>query len=117
MSKLTPQILAMYLGQQVFVPEENKTGILSSTSWHHGEIVILDVQYSEKDDYTVLNENNDITRVKPILRKLQDMTEEEHLEIERLPDAYWGQLNADQFAYLLSKSFDLFGLIESGDAI
>ena len=75
--KLTPQILAMYLGCEVFVPESNKKGKLTSISDYGDEIIMLDVQYPQEGDYDVLNEDHNITRVKPILRRLSDMTEEE----------------------------------------
>lgn len=62
--------------------------------------------------------------VKPILRPLSDMTEEEKFEIQQISG--WVDYNhyinqgfckPEVFKYLLSKSFDLFGLIESGLAI
>lgn len=66
-------------------------------------------------------------RIKPILRQLSDMTEEEHKEHESLQTNYGevgcgciGTLivdNGKSIVYLLSKHFDLFGLIEAGLAI
>lgn len=61
--------------------------------------------------------------VKPILHHLRDMTEAQFIELAKLQKR--GLLNgvdidaleAEQFRYLLSKHFDLFGLIESGLAI
>lgn len=96
-----------------------------------------------------------IEEVKPILRPLSSMTEEEAVEfckiettenrhhlieihevkqnevwysdgsrfqgdgIDELNDLFihFNHLSANQFAWLLSKSFDLFGLIESNQAI
>jgi hypothetical protein len=93
--------------------------------------------------------------VKPILRKLETMTEEEAKEVVKIETAprfqatidicevtdkavwyidgsrfqadgvdelqdlyfYFGQLSSNQFRYLLSRSFDLFGLIPAGLAI
>jgi hypothetical protein len=88
--------------------------------------------------------------IKPILRPLSDMTEEEAIKYLRLKhNAYSGEYeiklrdngfwwlfktiasderfkffgemldesNSDQFRWLLSKGFDLFGLIEAGLAI
>jgi hypothetical protein len=77
--------------------------------------------------------------VKPILRPLSDMTEEEATEVGRRGSEGWNIIakgepiscNADvsklglgvvhrqaaETAYLLSRGFDLFGLIESGEAI
>ena len=64
--------------------------------------------------------------VKPILRRLEDMTEEERVK-EYFPtmgerDINGGEYTEDfetpqTFAWLLSKSFDLFNLIDSGLAI
>lgn len=58
---------------------------------------------------------------KPILRPLSDMTEEEFLEGQHGLDynVRFGyiKVNGVITAYLLSKHFDLFGLIESGQAI
>ena len=62
------------------------------------------------------------------LRPLPDMTEEELREIEIITERkYWGiedyvelhawKLTPAEFHYLLSHGFDLFGLIESGEAI
>jgi hypothetical protein len=62
---------------------------------------------------------------KPILRPLSSMTEEEcfkldwsylHTSGEKI-DHEPENLNPDEIIYLLSKGFDLFGLIESGLAI
>lgn len=152
--KLTPSILAMYLGCKVFVPETNKTGTFEGINWVKEEdgstlTVIIDVHYSHaKDDWDVLNENDDITRVKPVLRKLSSTTEEERLHLLNAP-AHWAvtatldsktgmleevnawepghletmrtwwpnKMSPEHFKYLLSKHFDLFGLIDAGLAI
>lgn len=58
---------------------------------------------------------------KLILRPLSDMTDEEYWEADKLqmPIKEFGeyQFSAEQYRYLLSKHFDLFGLIEAGLAI
>jgi hypothetical protein len=61
---------------------------------------------------------------KPILRPLSDMTEEEKIELKlnmvqattlnHAPEIMW---TFEQMRILLSKCFDLFGLIEAGLAI
>lgn len=138
------------------MPETNKSGRLEGITWTKEDIVILDIRYSEeKDDWDVLNENDDITRVKPLLRRLSDMTEEEattyllkdpsmadvqDFEIMEIKADYikfsTGKLRqgngfiyeaeeglpitwhtSEQFHYLLSKSFDLWGLIDANLAI
>lgn len=57
--------------------------------------------------------------IKPIVRKLSDMTEEEKLYALRLGNSYTDTWigGANRTAHLLSKHFDLFGLIEAGLAI
>lgn len=64
--------------------------------------------------------------IKLILRRLSDMSEEEKKELEATkalqrpsPVHHVAMLvwTADSFAWALSKSFDLFGLIDSGLAI
>ena len=54
--------------------------------------------------------------LKPILRPLSDMTLEERKESYRLKDDL-GIGTVELFRWLLSKGFDLFGLIEAGLAI
>lgn len=73
--------------------------------------------FKDRNSYVV-----EIERITLILRKLSDMTEEERVEADlsrgdgdgcdnpAIPEAY-------EFKYLLSKHFDLFGLIESNLAI
>lgn len=69
--------------------------------------------------HTVLFSEN---RVKPILRPLSDMTEEE-INIRMMLANKWSPFNndimcsAEQVNYLLKSGFDLFGLIEAGLAI
>jgi hypothetical protein len=65
---------------------------------------------------------------RPILRPLSDMTEVEATELEairgidkKIPCPHFNNIHqtkhGEQLRYLLSKRFDLFGLIESGLAI
>lgn len=66
-----------------------------------------------------------ISSVKPILRKLDSMTEEEYEEyknigIEESKENWKYQYTIEssrKMVYLLSRHFDLFNLIESGQAI
>ena len=53
--------------------------------------------------------------IKLILRPLNDMTDEEEKESGDNPETVFEA--AEQIEYLLSKHFDLFGLIEAGLAI
>jgi hypothetical protein len=63
----------------------------------------------------------DYIKIKPILRPLSDMTDKEYQEVSylHLPVKEFGeyQFSAEMYKYLLSKHFDLFGLIEAGFAI
>lgn len=56
---------------------------------------------------------------KPLLRKLDSMTEEERGEFYSLNNTHHNkeQCEARNTFYLLSKHFDLFNLIESGEAL
>ena len=65
------------------------------------------------------------TTIKPILRPLSSMTGEEKKELEKIEkNEYVADAGIEQdiwtskeFLYLLSKHFDLFGLIDAGLAI
>ena len=56
---------------------------------------------------------------KPLLRRLENMTEEEKSEYNKRKQrkGYMAQVHADNTLWLLSKSFDLFHLIPAGLAI
>lgn len=54
---------------------------------------------------------------KLLLRPLSDMTDSELTEFNRLRISFEIGLSPEGFRYLLSKHFDLFGLIEAGLAI
>ena len=56
---------------------------------------------------------------RPILRRLKSMSEEEKTEYNKMKQrkGYMAQIHAENTLWLLSKHFDLFGLIESGQAI
>jgi hypothetical protein len=56
-------------------------------------------------------------KVKPILRRLSDMTEEESEEIGLNPTYPHVNFNPFEFIYLVDNGFDLFGLIDLGLAI
>lgn len=68
---------------------------------------------------TIIGVNERKWKVKPVLRPLSDMTNE---ELEHMTDATRRNKSmiyqhAERTAYLLSQGFDLFGLIESRLAI
>lgn len=80
--------------------------VLVNVKSEHGRIMELAYLYCE---------------VKPILRPLSDMTEEEYMEVQYRVDkiglGYDAQQGAEITRYLLSKHFDLFGWIPAGLAI
>ena len=110
--------LHLYLGCEVYVERYDKIGTLVMVS-------------SESRMGWVRLRNPDISEwqeIKPILRPLSDMTEEEKddfadhgYEFEdngELPVNIWKGVNmSGHVLWLLSKGFDLFGLIEAGLAI
>lgn len=162
--KLTPQILAMYLGRECMIEanEGNKETVLKLMA-----VNITGYAFFDDSEYT--EDPIAIEFVKPILRRLEDMAEEEALEFTKylygkmfgladeikdsisvLSDSAdqigWicsghekerigitievdrgielsldgDKMKVNQFdciALLLSKHFDLFGLIDSGEAI
>lgn len=58
---------------------------------------------------------------KPLLRPLSDMTDEETRQYKNIRIKFYSdnecEKNAARFQWLLSRHFDLFGLIESGQAL
>lgn len=103
MEKNTKDYLHLYLGCEAYWQEEG----YKST-------------YSRPIDFDMLR---DADWIKPILRPLSSMTEEEGNELEMMGhNAVVNKFEINQFhaartRYLLSKGFDLFGLIEAGLAI
>ena len=85
-----------------------------------------EIQFFEEDGINVFEypEYNDFEKVKLILRPLSDMTEEEKLFVYNF-DIWLGgmsvneslPINAEITYFLLSKHFDIFGLIPAGLAI
>lgn len=150
MKKLTPQILAMYLGCQC---KAQINYFEQSPQWVNGtifgvslsSIIVLPKDVNGKNwPHTV--SFDDFSKVELCLGRLSDMTEEEAREFAKLEGwgenlenivvtdralefeqvlsvtrqqcvSWFSRLRPDAFAYLLSKSFDLFGLIDAGEAI
>lgn len=147
--KLTPNLLALYLGCKVKC-DDGRIRILTGICQASDSSTSFRIQTRMDDKSNVYWQ--DIDMISLLLRKLEDMTEEEAREClemkynigqgiridERRDSGYWYQhlgfdgtpINGRQFiyfiqltespkqvAYLLSKSFDLFGLIESSEAI
>lgn len=140
-------VLHLYLGQQCET-DDGKRGRLAGIDLCQmdNSIVMITVRFTDDpfDNYDVYNDNEKMDRVKPILRRLQSMMEDEAVEMynhlypnSTAPKVVCADIikslltkkglynegqdsfieYVDWFPYLLSKSFDLFGLIDSGQAI
>lgn len=114
--------LHLYLGCECQT-DEGKIGWFSGFDVCERDysITMITVRFSDKsDDWTVLNDNEECDRIKLILRPLSDMTEEEdQIELPKhnrgeFIDMHW---YPEGYVWLLSKGFDLFGLIDEGLAI
>lgn len=130
--EVTPQIAALYLGQKCDVEwliDYKSCGIQKGVVWT--DIVFEDFMLkwiAQKD-----------VKIIPYLRRLSSITDEEALDLYNIkfgesvvrnwPSAlhWWHDLNGDElwvmeaqignpriWLYLLSKGFDLFGLIDAG---
>lgn len=112
MEKKITDYLHFYLGQ------ECKWRVLSDSDeeWTKSnvDLKMLDVLYDRQP-----------FEIKPILRPLSNMTQEEFRDTELSSHPkFWTALPTDEYhmklssvVYMLKKGFDLFGLIESGLAI
>lgn len=100
--KNTKDYLHLYLGCEVVI-EKSSYWCVHEFDYHKGEKRLL------LPSVLTWVRNNEMI-VKPILRPLSDMTEEEDaIDCDLSP--------AEKFRFRLSKDFDLFGLIEAGLAI
>lgn len=81
---------------------------------HKGQIVVI-------DSVLLASIEQGLLVVKPILRPLSDMTEEESNEVQCAVDkngiGFYPTEHAEIVRYLLSLQFDLFGWIDAGLAI
>lgn len=138
--------LHYYMGCKAITTDDNEQAELVGVSDDNAHLV---------HDGTGSYGTCDISGVKPILRRLEDMTEVEGVDLAKLqhnPTRHkdievlyiktehlhyidgtrwsgdgvseyneyfvdFSQMKADQFHYLLSKGFDLFGLIDAGLAV
>lgn len=78
--------LRYYFGCEVLVPESNKRGKFTGFDWDDDQsIIMFTVRYSDDlDDFDVLNDWLPIRRIKPILRRLESITEEEKKELAKI---------------------------------
>lgn len=108
-SKKIEDYLHLYLGCELLSKSTGEVvATLLGVVGNEAHFKVSGVKYSARCD-----------NYKPILRPLSDMTEEERSELIYLQNAdqraYYEM--AAQVKYLISKYFDLFGLIEAGLAI
>ena len=143
MKQLTPQILGMYLGCRIMVTRGRwkVTGTLGGVD-SNGSVMLRDstTNFTPDEDWIENDRGFDILSdgVKPVLRRLEDMTEGEAYEYgivakvwhDGTAESYMrkksfasrehavvGKYRVAGLMFLLSKSFDLFNLIDSGLAI
>lgn len=108
--KKVEDYIHLYLGCECYDTFRKVTGILTAIFKNS---VRIDNGYGQWH----------ISTIKPILRRLETMTEEEANELDwRFPveedaNIVIKNLNPDEFLYLLKQGFDLFNLIEEGLAI
>lgn len=137
--KLTPEILAMYLGCNLFFesrvgnPKAKESKLLGVSIDRAGTHLTL-LPKGHASSNTIWYSTSDFYNFKPILRRLVSMTEEEMKQVwvleydcpfdpmeSELDDITWNfdseSWSVKAFQWLLSKGFDLFGLIDAGLAI
>lgn len=118
--------IQFYLWCDVLIPEDGKIGKLIGVDMYP-ECSIFNITHADGDDYSVLNDfgtndERDIDRIKPILRPLSDMTDEEinhkrSILTETKDYSKYERQVAEMFHYMITRGFDLFDLIPSGQAI
>lgn len=135
MKKELKDYLHLYLGCECILDDHN-TGILIGfdSQLHNKEVemVCYTIWDKKDDDWMVYNDDSSFERIKPILRPLSDMTEDEFYEFKSFADNDCSKMihiknvkdittnlfhEFEASRFLLSKHFDLFGLIDSGLAV
>jgi len=132
------EVAHLYIGCKVKYPDSDDKMIVATLSGVNSQS--FETTYSRKKkgcigDYITSNDGKQrghncyIENVKPILRSLSSLTEEEATEGLGYDNLIYkpfkvcnnfssrSVFSAKEFVFLLSKGFDLFGLIESGEAI
>lgn len=129
-------VLHLYLGCQCKM-DDGKVGRLSGLDLcqNDNSITMLTIRFSDdiNDDWSVYNDDSDFSRIKPILHRLEDMTGQHiiglgygslldiagmmytksKISVKQISEGF----TADEFLFLLKNSYDLFNLIDSGQAI
>lgn len=116
----------LYLGCEVETPTRRYKPEGGKSYKAVGKIMDIDlvikqvgIHFPEEDIHDLKNYPFD--QVKPLLSPLSSITEEERFELRSLvpaaEDLLWLKNVGETTRWLLSKHFDLFGLIESGLAL
>lgn len=122
MTKLDSKLAALYLGAEVQYCEPegcNNFAKLVGVRHHDDEITMLTLLIADESDgpYYIDLESECVDL---LLRPLSEMTEEEEKELGEIKYdviRFNVAIHAEKTVYLLSKSFDLFGLIDSDLAL
>lgn len=109
MDKKIEDYLHLYLGCDCFIPKYDRNEKLIQIS-HESKLGYFRFSSPDFDGWA---------EFKPLLRQLSDMSEEEEFEWSENghKEADPMMAEAEATRYLLSKHFDLFGLIEAGLAM
>ncbi len=114
MEKHIKDYISLYIGCEIQTPDCIGVNLGLYYADEIGYFNGVNIRYPNGKVY-VQNYN----QVKPILRPLSDMTEEDE-EVTGLNPTYeFGHhvFSPDEFLYFISKAFDIFGLIDEGLAI
>jgi len=125
MSKTFKEVAHLYLGCDVKIEESEKAILCKVGSYEMGED--CEITYENQDvDSGFCGEWETVEveahTIKPILYRLDDMAEKDLAMVQltiidrdlQLFNRAW---TISQFAFLLSKNYDLFNLIDNGQAI
>lgn len=113
-------VIHFYIGQKANVYQngiEQLTNDKTITGVGYNTVGVLYVSINYSGYSTLYND------IKPILRPLSDMTEKEkdefsEYQIEKFGEDFHNEMyDISQFLFLLKQGFDIFGLIESHQAI
>lgn len=118
-------VVQHYLGCEVFGTYSDNSGSRGYLTGVTNGGADCEIQFILEDGINVEEEPyfNEISEVKPILRRLESMAAEERDEIfPSCHTEYWPEISDEEFTVtevieMLKKHFDLFGLLDNGEAI
>lgn len=110
------KVAHLYLGCKVKseIPNINPDGVYNLDGFYSKDTVVISDEMH--------NEELNVDEIKPILKDLADIAEEDagemgYLDADDFNYETDGQYTVMEFKYLLSKHYDLFDLIKNGEAI